>query len=376
MCAKKAKEPIVIKEELNQEPKDLFTYAELLKEVLSTSVRSVYQIQKLRIQMGNRVVASFRSKYSSMIDDTVDEGEELSEKEKTKLYEAILGSLKDEYARITDAIVRDFTGKNKSYMGLDGELTASAKRMLEKSSTFEGTQLITHRAEYALVNSYIRTLRTEELQFNDIAKQLEEFPIYTEFLKDVRGCGPALSAIIISYFDIHKAHYPSNMLAYCGIDVAPDGRGRGRFAEHLVEREYVDKNGKDKTRMSITFDPFLKTKMVGVLGTSFLRSASPYRQAYDGYKNRIASRPIQATEDKLSDLHIHRMAVRYMIKIFIIDLYKKWRALEGLPVAPSYEEAKLGMGEHHQGKVNNDPHDRNISGYSHYDPEFNPADPR
>jgi hypothetical protein len=40
--------------------------------------------------------------------------------------------------------------------------------------------------------------------------------------------------------------------------------------------------------------------------------------------------------------HRHNMAIRYMIKIFLIDLYKNWRALEGLPVAPSYAEAKLG----------------------------------
>jgi hypothetical protein len=40
--------------------------------------------------------------------------------------------------------------------------------------------------------------------------------------------------------------------------------------------------------------------------------------------------------------HRHNMAVRYMIKIFLIDLYNEWRSLEGLPVAPTYNEAKLG----------------------------------
>jgi hypothetical protein len=40
------------------------------------------------------------------------------------------------------------------------------------------------------------------------------------------------------------------------------------------------------------------------------------------------------------------MALRYMIKIFLIDLYNNWRRLEGLPVAPPYSEAKLGMVPH------------------------------
>ncbi len=346
---------------------------DLLKEILSTSVRSVYQIQKLRIQMGNRIVASFRSKYLEA--NPAAEVKEGDEKEETKLYESILGDLKEEYRRITDAIVEDYTLKHKEAITVEGDLTTRAKKLLDKDEYYEGTMLITHRAEYALVNSYIRTLHTEELQFKDIGDQLMEFPIYNYFLKAVRGCGPAMAGVIVAYFDIHKAHYPSNMIAYCGIDVAMDGRVRGRYAEHLVEREYIDKNGKPQVRQSITFEPFLKTKMLGVLGSSFLRSGSPYRNAYDGYKHRIESRPVPEDQEPLSKLHIHRMAIRYMIKIFLIDLYKKWRELEGLPVAPSYEEAKLGMGPHHQGKVNQ-PRPGDVDFLGDFDPEFNAADPR
>jgi len=344
------------------------TNSDLLKEILSTSVRSVYQIQKLRIQMGNRIVASFHSKY--LVNNPSEEIKEGDEKEKTKLYKKILGDLKEEYHRITDIIVVDYKMKHKKAMDVEGDLTTSARKLLENPECYDGTMLITHRAEYALVNSYIRTLHTEELQFKDIENQLMEFPIYTEFLKDVKGCGPAMSGVIVSFFDIHKAHYPSNMTAYCGIDVAMDGRGRGRFSEHLVTREYTDKNGDLQTRQSVTFNPFLKTKMVGVLGPSFLRSGSPYRNAYDGYKHRIESRPVQPDKEPLSKLHIHRMAIRYMVRIFLIDLYKKWREIEGLPIAPSYEEAKLGMEPHHQGSVSNVEHG------AYFDPEFNPEDPR
>lgn len=326
------------------------------RHLLSVSVRSVYQLQKLRIQMGNRVVASFREKYiNNMPPEEVQEVadfESMTDKEKQKLYDKILGSLTQEYTRITDAIIQDFSERNKQVVGVDGELSLAAKKKLESEKLYEGNSLITHRAEYSLVNGYIRTLRTEVLQFKDIEKQLQEFPIYNEFLKDVRGIGPALSAVIIAYFDIEKSVYPTTMLAYCGIDVGPDGRGRGKYKEHLVKREYTDKNGELKIKDSITYEPFLKSKMLGVLATSFLRSASPYRNAYDNYKHRIESRPVPEGAEPLSKAHVHNMALRYMVKIFIIDLYKKWRTLEGLPVAPSYEEAKLGMGEHHTSTVN------------------------
>jgi len=43
-----------------------------------------------------------------------------------------------------------------------------------------------------------------------------------------------------------------------------------------------------------------------------------------------------------SNAHRDLDAKRKMIKVFLLELYKSWRALEGLPVAPSYHEAKHG----------------------------------
>ena len=36
------------------------------------------------------------------------------------------------------------------------------------------------------------------------------------------------------------------------------------------------------------------------------------------------------------------MSIRYMVKMFLADLYKEWRKIEGLPVEPSYHEKKHG----------------------------------
>ena len=125
---------------------------------------------------------------------------------------------------------------------------------------------------------------------------------------------------------------------YAGLDVACDGKGRSRKQEHLVNREYTTADGEIKERRGITFNPFLKTKLMGVLATSFLRvGENPYRTIYDNYKHRLQSK--WGDERKG---HIHNASLRYMVKIFLIDLYSNWRQIEGLPVSKTYQEAKLG----------------------------------
>lgn len=50
-------------------------------------------------------------------------------------------------------------------------------------------------------------------------------------------------------------------------------------------------------------------------------------------------------------LHRKNMAIRYMVKVFLKDLWVAWRTLEGLPVTPDYAEAKLGL-KHGGGESN------------------------
>jgi len=135
---------------------------------------------------------------------------------------------------------------------------------------------------------------------------------------------------------------------------------RSRKRQHLVRRKYIDKEGNEQERDSITYSPFLRSKLLGVIGTSFLRSESPWRKSYDDYKHRIESDPnrrrwsaalakeiTEANGNPSSELwrkgRIHSAALRYMVKMFVLELYKQWRPLEGLPVYPPYHEAKLGL---------------------------------
>jgi hypothetical protein len=117
--------------------------------------------------------------------------------------------------------------------------------------------------------------------------------------------------------------------------------GRSRKAKHLVDREYINKDGEKAVRKSITFNPWAKTKILGVLVPSFLRANNEkYRKVYDDYKFRLEN---HVKYKDVSKGHRHNMSLRYVAKIFLIELHTEWRKLEGLPTSVPYAEAKLGL---------------------------------
>jgi hypothetical protein len=292
---------------------------------IRTMVRGAYDIQKLRIQMGNRIVGNFKAKL----------GQEPSSPEKDLGAEEIkvLEILRLSYKKITDGVTTEH--KKSKITGIIGGV-----KYFPKHATFKGDEIISDYTELCLVAQYV-DLETEEARhFSRLGEILRDYPIFTTFLDKVRGIGPAMAGVIISEIDIHKAKYPSSLWAYAGLDVAPDGQGRSRKKEHLVERDYVNKDGEQAKRVGITFNPFLKTKLTGVLASSFLRSGNErYAKLYHDYKTRLENH--EKHKDKTKG-HRHNMAIRYMVKQFLVDLYREWRTLEGLEVAPDYNEAKLG----------------------------------
>lgn len=280
-----------------------------MRSEIRTLVRGAYDLQKLRIATGNRIAANFKAKL----------GQEPGEKEETlnEQSQEILKVLRLSYKRISDGIVK----------------------FPRSEADFTGDEIISTLTELSLVSQYMELEELERRHFDRMAFAIAKEPIYEAFLKDVPGIGPALAGVIVSEIDPHECPYPSSIWKYAGLDVAEDGAGRSRRKEHLVEREYIASDGTTKTRMSITFNPFLKTKLIGVLAPSFLRVKGHYAEIYNHYKNRLVNDSRHAEKTKKWR---HNMAMRYMVKIFLCDLYNAWRPLEGLDVAPTYQEAKLG----------------------------------
>lgn len=325
--------------------------------LLKLMVKGSYDLQALRMQAGLRLCANFRAKLKEQ-KTTGDDEDPIDQDELSEEALDVIKKLKESHRRLTDGIARN--------------------RLLPAENGFSGDELIAEYTELVLVDQYVKLEQQETRQFNQLINTLEKIPIYTEYLAGVRGIGPALAAVLITYFDPVKARHVSSFWKYAGLDVGPDGAGRSRRAEHLVEREYTDKNGNLATRLSTTYNPWLKMKLLGALGPSFLRLGSPWREQFDNYKHRILSNPNKqkvtlaewkkiftdnkklVAESSLSEENMGIMmrqlwspgrvknaALRYMVKQFLMDFWIKWRTLEGLPVSEPYAVAVLGMNPHH-----------------------------
>lgn len=284
-----------------------------MEKEIRVLVRGVYDAQKLRIQMGNRIVMNFKAKL----------GQEPSspEEEMEKEGKEILSLIRKSFDRMTEGVLN-----------------------LPPLKKFTGDEIISSYTELVLISQYMDLEKAEKKHFKLLERVLQEYPIFTEFLDKVVGIGPAMAGVIISEIDIKKARHASSIWKYAGLDVAPNGRGRSKKAEHLIDFAYTDKDGNPATRKSITFNPFLKTKLMGVLAASFLRAGeNKYSKIYYDTKNRLENHAVYGIKTETTKLHRHNMALRKMVKLFLVDLYVAWRTMEGLPVSAPYAEAKLGI---------------------------------
>lgn len=276
---------------------------------LRAVTRGFYDIQKIRIATGNRICSAFRAKLGVPLNEKA----EVGEKEKAK----ILIKIKAEYAKITLGMIK-FPNKNQ----------------------FTGTKIISSFTEFCLVRQWYDLMDVEKHHENRVKSIVRDFDLWTKFGVHEKGFGEIMCAVILSEVNIHKCKYSSSLWAYAGLDVAPDGKARSKRKEHLVWREFINKEGKPDKKLSITFNPLVKTKCLGVLGPSFLRAKGPRTQPYYDYKIRLEQHPEWS---KVVPAHRHKAANRYMVKMFLIDLYKAWRRIEGLVVYDPYHEAKLGL---------------------------------
>ena len=315
--------------------------------ILRALTQGAYDLQKVRIGYGNRICQAYYQAHG------VEPGEKLEDalgEQDKKLLDAIRG----DYKRLTDGLVR-----------------------MPSRATFSPSTYLSSYSVLVMAKAYEEILKAETTAMKSLAEHVEDTAIWRNFMASVRGCGPTMAAVILSRLDPERGDSVSNFWAFAGFDVAPDGRGRSRRKDHLVDREYTDKEGVVKTKKSITYDPWLKTKCY-VLATCLLKAGGHYKEVYDAYKTRlktqgpkdyeevhilnhrgwhwcpidnidwksakeVGERRVRQTTDwaNTTDGHRHNAAMRYMLKRFIRDLWETWRRLEGLEVRGSYYERKL-----------------------------------
>jgi hypothetical protein len=177
-----------------------------------------------------------------------------------------------------------------------------------------------------LIEQRNRLLEIEKQAFYQIESIVENEPINKVFFSRIVDLDLSIVGILLSEFEIHKAPHPSSLWAYAGLDVAKDGKARSVRKEHLVWNPQTKK-------YQATHNRFLKTRLLTEIADNLINSTSEYAKIYGQHKFRLYRNPRHKCKSKL---HIHNMAKRYMIKCFLLDLYKHWRKLEGLPVANEY----------------------------------------
>lgn len=289
------------------------------KHALRALVAGYYDVQHIRIITGNRLVAAYKRRM----------GQEPGEKEGTmdEIDTETLTELRGEFKRLADG----FIDKRK-------------KGWVLKRDAADNTYLT--ETELSLVGSYEEQIEREKQEERRITSFVKEERIYAEFLEDIPGCGPVMAGVMIAFLDPHKARHISSFWRYCGLDVVDvDGQPEGRRMKksHMHETEYVDADGELKTKMTLGYNPWLKSKVLFVLGDCLMRANDDYKVIYNKYKHRLQNRPDLADASKG---RIHMMAKRYMVKQLLADLWLTWREMEDLPITRPYHEAKLGMAPH------------------------------
>lgn len=314
--------------------------ADTQRTLLRSLIENVYDAQSVRIAMGNRLVANLRAmgvvespqpakKKKNSKQEENDADSEANNNEDNRILIKVL----DEFALVSKVYAEKFSSKGS---------IVKALLATENTNVFIRTELT-----YNMVSSFTMMSQTEKRMVDTCAREVKKHPLWDAFFKDVKGCGPLMAAVCIAYLDPYKARFPSSFWKYCGLDVVVDENGsHGRSRRDAFMVPYINKDGEEAEKRSLGYNPVVKTKLVGVLGSSFLRAGknAHYAQVYYDYKNRLMNRPDCA---ELRPIVIHKRANRYMVKMFLKDLWYAWRTLEGLETGEDYATAKLGMAPHH-----------------------------
>jgi hypothetical protein len=212
----------------------------------------------------------------------------------------------------------------------------------------------------------------------EMKKVLKRFPIYTEWLKGVKGVGPIAAGWIVGEYDIHRADTVSKLWQFTGLNPGMvrgkkrvpatekakwEGRilatiyGENKKPEHyIVASDQMVRGDKLTPGHVAPFNKRLRTALVGVMADGFIKAQNEYcMQYYYPYKTRLEAE--ESTVEEVAKAgakskaiawkdakkgHRDRAAKRYMIKMFLKDLYAAWRAIEGLPVREPYQVEYLG----------------------------------
>jgi hypothetical protein len=187
---------------------------------LRQAFRNREDLLKLRISAGNRLVTIFKDRFPDLEEDKADDND--------KLLQKILAS----YHNITDFMACKLAddvsnavkkGKKEKSEKVEKVVKKKARAKAIKKITSknfeipETEQLIRQYPEYLLLDNYINLEKAELVQQENMSAMLAGIPVYDQYLSQIRGVGPIISAFLIAEIDIHKCTYPSQLHSFFGL---------------------------------------------------------------------------------------------------------------------------------------------------------------
>jgi hypothetical protein len=154
---------------------------------------------------------------------------------------------------------------------------------------------------------------------------LKELPLWTEWLKDVKGIGPGLTLRLLGYLDFNKAKHPSSFWAYAGYT---DTSTKTQKFNHTLKGICI------KTAMSILG--------IRTISPTFIANPEPRRNC--GYA-RFFKMVRRQADNKYPDwTRRHKLfhSMRVMMKKFLVDLFVVYHWLENNVATVHYAVAQLG----------------------------------
>ena len=233
------------------------------------------------------------------------------------LYQQMIGDIKETVANIRVTQEERIRESNRNHEKADGSATKNAEEAANTMKTSDR-----HKEFVASMTARLRDF--EDLWVEHLHECIKKHPVYTRWLKNVSGIGPALAGDLLAEYKVEKIYYIGQLFQYAGI-VGSTKRVKGQKANYNV---------------------YLKKRLLGVLPGSFLKARSPYSVIYYQARIQYLNRWMNSDEESKKNLslaHQHMMANRKMIQQFIRDYYVAFRTIMDIPVIKSYEEEKLGM---------------------------------
>lgn len=224
----------------------------------------------------------------------------------------------------------------------------------------------THLANQEIVDPetdelHRRLLSLEEYVDGRIASLIEAHPAYPWFSR-VKGVGRENIGKVVAQIDIEKAEYISSLWKFCGYAVV-DGhapkkvkgskleynsqlrsmcwrlgtslmKARGKFYDYYLKEK--EKYQEKYTNQGIKIMPTPKGRFCPNCAKEVKLKAGKYCPTCGG--------PLAHKEEKgvIFEGHLHNMALRKCIKMFLSCLWLSWREAEGLPITNPYAIDKLG----------------------------------